>query len=56
VSQPTSIPLTRQQRRVIAEGLELLACNPSMNTLTSLEITELAGFVLGNLSMDGEDL
>jgi hypothetical protein len=54
VSQPTSIPLTPHQRRVITLALERMACDPSMDMRDAVEMEELAGYVIGNLTMEAE--
>jgi hypothetical protein len=54
VSQPTSIPLTPHERRVITIALEAFACNPSLDMRHAREIEELAGYVLGGLAMEAE--
>jgi hypothetical protein len=54
VTQPTSIPLTPHQRRVITVALERMACDPSMDMRDAVEMEKLAGFVLGNLTMEAE--
>jgi hypothetical protein len=54
VSQPTSIPLTPHQRRVITIALEAFACNPSLDMRHAQQIEELAGYVIGNLTMEAD--